>query len=176
MSKRRTRRSPRTSAERALEDIYAEIPGIPDCSGACAAACGPIAMTTGEWERVKRSFGRTPPEIRGGVCPMLSPTGKCMVYSVRPWICRVWGTTRALACPHGCEPTRWLTVEETHDILRRIQAVAGSAFDGPLGNVADLAEAVGLSERQARLDLIKAIQTGETLVEEAHRRGIDSTT
>lgn len=150
---------PRTKHERALDEIYAEIPSIPDCTGACASACGPIAMFAGEWERVKRTFGRTPRMQPGSlVCPMLSPTGKCMVYSVRPYICRLWGTTRALACPEGCRPERWLTRDEAHDIFLRLRELAGPETAGPVGNVTDLWEGIALEAREARLELVEQIK------------------
>ena len=152
------RRGLSRSDERKLEAIYAEIPSIPGCTGECAEACGPIAMFTGEWERVKRSAGRTPKLRDPMVCPMLSPTGKCTVYSVRPYICRVWGATRELACPHGCEPERWLPLQESLDIFARIGEIAGPASAGPLGSVADLWDAIGLERRAARSAVIEKIK------------------
>lgn len=155
---RKARRSTRTKDERALEEIYAEIPSIPGCTGACAVACGPIAMFKGEWERVKRTAGREPRLAPGSLtCPMLSPTGRCMVYSVRPYICRLWGTTRALRCPEGCEPERWLTLEEAQGIYERIRAVAGPRVQGPLGSVEDLWDAIALPAREDRLTLMEQI-------------------
>jgi Fe-S-cluster containining protein len=154
----------RTKNERALQQIYAEIPSIPACDGRCAQACGPIAMFKGEWERVKRSAGRTPRMAKGSLtCPLLSPTGKCTTYTVRPFVCRVWGATRALACPHGCEPERWLSAEEAKDIFDRIEAICGPEIDGPVGGIEGLRDAVALWQsialeaREARLELIDAI-------------------
>lgn len=151
----------RSDRDRALEAIYAEIPRIPDCTGECATACTGIAMFKGEWERVVRSFGRTPRRLQRAdqKCPMLSPTGKCMVYSVRPYICRLWGTTRELRCPKGCKPERWLSLEESLDIFSRISEVAGPEVAGPLGGIGDLWRTLGLPERQERRRLIEMIQT-----------------
>lgn len=150
--------------ERRLEAVYAEIPRIPACSGKCAAACGPIAMFSGEWERVKRAKGTTPKLRDPLTCPMLSPNGWCTVYSVRPYICRLWGTTRELACPEGCEPERWVSIEEAMDIYMRIRAIAGPDSAGPLGNVADLWGAIALqarAERSAIIDQIKEVVNAE---------------
>ncbi|WP_233702101.1 YkgJ family cysteine cluster protein [Iodobacter ciconiae] len=36
-------------------------------------------------------------------CPHLADKG-CTVYLERPLICRLFGTTPALACPHGKQP------------------------------------------------------------------------
>lgn len=35
-------------------------------------------------------------------CPFLEQ-GKCSIYAVRPAICRLWGNTERMPCPHGCE-------------------------------------------------------------------------
>lgn len=176
MSKRRT--SPSTKRDRALEEIYAEIPRMKSCSGQCATACGPIAMFQGEWERVKRAKGYTPRMPRGSlVCPMLSPTGKCTVYTVRPYICRLWGATHELQCPEGCEPERWLTIEEAHDIHRRIGEIAGPEIAGPMGpgiapvkaitdGVHALWEGFALQQRHDRAQLIEAVKKAHGLIEE----------
>lgn len=158
MAKKRRAR-PRLSSERALEEIYAEIPEIPDCSGGCAVACGPIAMFKGEWERVKRSKGHTPKLAPGSLtCPMLSPTGRCTVYTVRPFICRLWGTTQTLKCHLGCEPTRWLSTAEARDIFQRICDIAGPQVTGPLGNIDDLWDGIALEAREARAAQIERIK------------------
>ena len=36
-------------------------------------------------------------------CPHLGDNG-CQVYAERPLICRLFGTTPRLACPHGLRP------------------------------------------------------------------------
>jgi Fe-S-cluster containining protein len=115
-------------------------------------------MFKGEWERVKRAKGGTVPKLRGLTCPMLSPTGKCTVYSVRPYICRLWGTTRELRCPEGCEPDRWLSIEQSMDIYTRIREIAGPQTAGPLGTVENLWEAIALQPRAERLELIERIK------------------
>lgn len=154
------RSSPRTAKDRALDEIYSQIPSIPACDGSCADACGPIAMFKGEWDRIKRAKGHAPRlhPARPLTCPMLSPTGSCTVYTVRPYICRLWGATQGLACPKGCEPERWLTREEAHEIFLRIQAVAGPEVTGPLGNIEDLWQGIALDEREGRIALMDRIR------------------
>lgn len=154
----------RTHKELALDQIYAEIPAIPNCDGSCAEACGPIAMFKAEWERVKRSAGRTP-KLRPGAltCPMLSPTGRCTVYTVRPYICRLWGTTPALRCPRReCEPERWLSTAQARDIYLRLRAVAGPQIDGPLRNVKELWEGFALEAREERQRIIEHFERKAT--------------
>jgi Fe-S-cluster containining protein len=162
----------RTKADRALQEIYAEIPAIPGCQLRCAQSCGPIAMFKGEWKRVKRSAGYTPRLAKGSlVCPLLSPTGKCTVYTARPYICRLWGATKTLACPHGCEPERWLTAQEAHDIFKRIEAIAGPEIDGPIGGgmqgAAELWKSIALQARESRLELFEAIAQAKRETQEA---------
>jgi Fe-S-cluster containining protein len=89
---------------------------------------------------------------------MLSPTGKCTVYSVRPYICRLWGATKELACPQGCQPERWLTIAESMDIFQRIRAIAGPETAGPAGSLADLWDAIGLERRAERSAIIEKIK------------------
>lgn len=146
------------SAQRALQAVYAEIPNIPGCTGQCAEACGPIAMFKGEWERIKAVKGGEPKVRQRLVCPMLSPTGKCTVYTVRPYICRLWGATRQLACPQGCEPERWLSIEESQDIFARVREIAGPQIAGPLGSITDLWQTIGLEQREQRSALIAKLK------------------
>lgn len=160
MSSRRTK--PPNVKERALDEIYADIPNIPDCTGACASACGPIAMFGMEWKRVKRSFGETPRVREQSRCPMLSPVGRCMVYTARPYICRLWGTTPTLKCPEGCQPERWLTLEQAREIYERIRVLAGPEIAGPLGGVDDLWDAIALERRRHRASIIESIERGVT--------------
>jgi Fe-S-cluster containining protein len=157
---RQVRRAPVTQRDRELDAIYAEIPKIPACNGSCAVACGPITMTTGEWDRIKRAKGYEPKGHPDGMCPMLSPSGRCSVYTARPWICRIWGSVEEMRCPAGCEPERWLSQTEAHDLFERVMAVAGPGTAGPLGKVDDLWRAVGLPPRRARAIAIERMKNG----------------
>lgn len=156
----KARRSPRTPKDRAIEEIYREIPAMKSCSGKCAAACGPIAMFTEEWKRIIRAKGGRVPKLRPGslVCPMLSPNGWCTVYPVRPYICRLWGTTKALRCPEGCEPERWLSKQEARGIFLRLHEIAGPGTDGPMSGVDDLWMGIALDAREDRAELLEKIR------------------
>lgn len=116
-------------------------------------------MFTREWERATNSLGHVPKGLRSdGMCPMLAHNGKCRVYSVRPYICRLWGCVKEMRCPQGCEPERWLTRDEAHEILKRLEAVAGPGALGPLGPIEDLMDGIGLARRAERAALIEAIR------------------
>ena len=42
--------------------------------------------------------------------------GKCAIYEKRPFICRIYGTSELLVC-EDCEPERYLTAEETTELV-----------------------------------------------------------
>lgn len=160
----------RTRRESELERVYADIPTIPACDGRCVESCGPITMFAGEWERVKRSAGRAPRLAPGSLtCPLLSPAGRCTVYSVRPYICRLWGTTPQLACPFGCRPERWLSSSDALGIFKRIEAIAGPQTDGPIKSVDDLWAAINLEGREQRSALIQAARDHQARIRQAEQ-------
>jgi len=109
-----------------LEAIYAKLPTI-ECKGLCHGCCGPIAMTRLEWKRIKSTVGKSDKEIgplkgeQGLTCPLLSDDHKCLVYQVRPLICRLWGLVKEMKCPHGCEPSRWLPDPEARAIIKEME-------------------------------------------------------
>ena len=92
---------------------------VPDagCKGLCQESCGPILWYRAENEAIIRASG----PIRAGradlTCPYLSSEGQCEIYQVRPMICRLWGSVKAMRCPHGCRPKRWLTNKEAYSLL-----------------------------------------------------------
>ncbi len=65
-----------------------------------------------------------PPEPQGAVCPYLDiETKRCTVHENRPLICRLYGVSEGLPCPHGCKPNpRYLTRDEArHYTLESIR-------------------------------------------------------
>ena len=58
-------------------------------------------------------------------CVFLDGNRRCLVYDMRPMICRVYGVSLGLPCPHGCVPERWLTDEEGRDFVARAMAIGG---------------------------------------------------
>lgn len=119
-----------------LEQIWSGIPSV-ECKGLCQESCGPIAMSNLEDSRIRQG-GFVIPSMAEALdalargedyyCPALVD-GSCAVYDDRPTICRLWGATRSMPCPHGCTPPDALTQEESHELLR-LSAVAGGGMAG----------------------------------------------
>lgn len=144
-----------TDQAAALDALYAELPTI-DCQGKCGNSCGPIDMSLGERERIVELGVNIPrytveagrrwdADMKVDTCPALIPNpfkpygteGRCGVYKVRPMICRLWGIVDAdnMRCPHGCRPSRWLTMEESYEFLARAADIGGSEEGQPPAEV-----------------------------------------
>lgn len=115
-----------------LEEVYAAIPEIA-CKGLCVDSCGPIAMSREEEARLAERGVTVPPlpdalaAVERGedyYCPALHD-GRCGVYDVRPTICRLWGATQSMPCPHGCTPPDALPQERSYQLLRLAAAAGG---------------------------------------------------
>jgi Fe-S-cluster containining protein len=119
-----------------LDDVYRQIPPV-DCKGRCLDSCGPISMSREE-ETKLRSRGMTIPPMAEAMaalergedyyCPALIE-GRCSVYDDRPTICRLWGATESMRCPHGCTPDDALTQEESYRLLRLAAEIGGGMID-----------------------------------------------
>ena len=57
-------------------------------------------------------------------CPALVD-GACTVYEIRPTICRLWGATRSMPCPHGCTPDDALTKDDSRRLLHEAADAGG---------------------------------------------------
>ena len=88
------------------------------CQRKCQASCGPIQATPRERWHILRTHQRVlAPDHTGQRCRLLTEAGECAVYADRPMICRLYGLTPEMACPHGCVPERWLTEAEAFAYL-----------------------------------------------------------
>ena len=111
----------------ALEALYDSLPRL-ECKGLCHESCGPVVMTKIEWDRIRKAMGYTPTLGKDLTCPMLNrETLRCRVYRYRPMICRLWGMVahKYMRCPHGCEPKRWLTDDESRALLAAAGEIGG---------------------------------------------------
>ena len=108
----------------ALKRVYDAIPRI-ECKGLCSDFCCAVGMSDLEARRIERHTRKSPLKANADMsCPVLAD-GRCTAYPVRPLICRLWGVTKDMPCPHGCVPDRWLTKEESRELLLLVNAIGG---------------------------------------------------
>lgn len=140
-----------------LEVLYTTLPQL-ECKRLCQDSCGPILMGSVEYLRLlsvsgARDLASEPKTLR---CPLLAQ-GSCRVYRVRPMICRLWGLTKSMACPYGCEPQRWLSDTEAQALLGASYRLGGGPVCGIVPDdvterhAASRAIAARLPEARARL-------------------------
>lgn len=134
---------------RELDALYAELPSL-ECRGLCWHSCGPIDMSHTEKDRII-DLGVTIPgytmeaaerwrtEHTMEACPALGPFRTCGVYQARPMICRLWGLTETMRCPHGCRPSRVLTEAEGYEFLARSMQIGGTDAPGVREVISDIA-------------------------------------
>lgn len=158
-------------AER-LQEIYDSLPTV-DCKGHCWNSCGPIDMSPLEWMRIEERGVEipefTPERSRLWAmdlplhCPALDPeTKRCTVYDVRPLICRLWGVTESMPCPHGCEVTPGVMSDEE----------AMTLIAETMGQETDIAEI--LNDPELGPAMKKFLRDGdeEALIRALEQRGI----
>lgn len=115
-----------------LDKMYATLPKL-DCKGLCQESCGPIDMSIAERKRIPIQITAPGEALRmifqDGAdynCDALDVEGRCSVYKVRPLICRLWGMTEQMKCPHGCVPEGgFLVDEEAAGLIRRSLDIGG---------------------------------------------------
>lgn len=77
------------------------IPGCHDC-------CGPITASSEEMARLpEKSEADRSAALAELNCSYLGAKG-CEIYLERPLICRLFGTTAKLPCPHGRQPEQMI--------------------------------------------------------------------
>ena len=120
-----------------LEEIYSGIPGI-HCADDCGECCGLMSMSELEERRVKRflkenhievQFYNDPLDVtyvkalRGeNRCYFLDERRRCLVYPVRPIICRLYGVAENMKCPYA-SPGEYLTEGEALNLIREVKKI-----------------------------------------------------
>lgn len=93
-----------------------------ECLSGCHDCCGPITTSPEEMARLPvKSIAEYDAALAELNCPYLGKNG-CEVYAERPLICRLFGTTPKLACPHGKRPD----VMIAPDVERQIELYSRS--------------------------------------------------
>lgn len=81
-----------------------KLPVLPPmrCDAGCGKCCGIAPASPDEYRAVVRyaKEHNITPKKQGLTCPFYQG-GTCAVYPVRPVMCRVFGHSEDLSCPHG---------------------------------------------------------------------------
>ena len=93
-----------------IQKLYLHIPKSV-CKDGCFECCTNIVQFA------KEEAERAGEYKYDGVCSFLGDDNKCGVYDARPMVCRIYGTSEIMQCD-DCEPERYLTEQETRDIIR----------------------------------------------------------
>ena len=95
-----------------IQKLYDKIPSM-ECLEGCHECCdNHIQFAPEEGERCG-GFPYTSRE-----CPYLDEKGRCTVHQKRPFVCRIYGNSEIMPCPHGCKGDTTLTAEETMELVR----------------------------------------------------------
>lgn len=93
-----------------LEEVYRQIPKS-KCPERCGVCCTIVFPSLAEIRNIKawlkkhdREFNDFNMEIDKN-CPYLSPEKECSIYPVRPFLCRIMGTSVAIPCVLGIKLT-----------------------------------------------------------------------
>lgn len=152
----------RSDIDAALQELYDQIPAIPDCTGQCWVSCGPIDMTARERQRIRAAgYKITPPDEARMLaetfwCEALTEDHRCAVYNIRPLMCRAWGAVEGMKCPYGCVPEGgWMRDEDFWQLLDEARQVAGTGILDAAGSETAASAAV-----QRHMDRVMAAGRG----------------
>lgn len=109
-----------------LEEIWRKIPEI-ECK-MCGKCCGPHFWFYAEYLVIKDYLQKRGLKERFAkslfdLCPYLDENKKCIIYEVRPTICRLFGVVEGLECPY-VRAERYLTRKEAYEILSEVENLA----------------------------------------------------
>jgi hypothetical protein len=82
-----------------------------ECVPGCHDCCGPVTTSSEEMSRLPvKTDAEHEVALDDLECVHLGPNG-CKVYTERPLICRLFGTTPHMPCPNGCRPESMIDSE-----------------------------------------------------------------
>jgi hypothetical protein len=93
-----------------------------ECLPGCHDCCGPVIASPDEMARLPvKSDEVRDAALANFSCPHLGVCG-CEVYDERPLICRLFGTTPKLLCPHGRRPEEMIDSKVEQNIRQFCQS------------------------------------------------------
>ena len=105
--------------QRILLRLYAQIPEMTCFPGCNACCCGHPAWSRFEWYRLGADT-RANFNMFTLMCDFRNEQGRCDVFDLRPFTCRVFGTVEGntINCPYGIAPAEKLTIERAQEISK----------------------------------------------------------
>lgn len=96
--------------------LYPELPSM-RCDSGCTECCGPATVSESEFAAIQHYIKthQIKPVRQGITCPLYID-GRCSVYEVRPYICRMFGHSYLMDCPRGYNVN--LPRRQEHDLLQ----------------------------------------------------------
>jgi Fe-S-cluster containining protein len=114
-----------TPNSRKIRFFREHIPSF-ECEQGCHDCCGPVTTSSEEMARLPvKSEAEHEAALAELNCPHLGENG-CEVYTERPLICRLFGTTPQLACPRGKHPDVMISPqleEQIHQFMKETRQV-----------------------------------------------------
>ncbi len=122
---------------RKLAELYEAIPDF-NCKEGCNDCCGCVPVANVEAENAGIKAGLTATKLGTMDCVHSTPNG-CSIYDDRPFMCRLFGTTEKMKCPHGCKPDKMLNDKRAAKLTERYQSLKIPAID-VTGTITSLAK------------------------------------
>lgn len=104
-----------------LAELYEAIPSF-ECKEGCNDCCGCVPVANAEAANAGISAGLTATKFGTMDCVHSTPNG-CSIYDDRPFLCRLFGTTEKMKCPHGCKPDKMLSDKRAAKLTERYQSL-----------------------------------------------------
>jgi len=96
--------------------VFDCIPGCSDCCGVVPWSPAEVEFLPEQIEVATKSLDELKARAGSKKCGLLKDD-KCREYQHRPIMCRIYGTTEDLKCPHGQGPGKLLTILQAAEIM-----------------------------------------------------------
>lgn len=148
--------------DRELDALYASLPKM-ECRGFCHDSCGPIDMSVRERARIEERAGAI--TCANQTCSMLTAERRCAVYELRPMVCRLWGLSKRMSCPYGCEPEGgFLSDREAIRAMLEAERIGGSRGPSELNAQQALERLDTMSDEEVTRIAIATLGAGRATV------------